>query len=419
MGKKGSWLFSAVKRVFMIPRCCKGDHDQSFSRSNSHSAYVAEEVVQLIKSLTITSPPTTPRRAVRMLPGRAMAATKIQAALRGYLARREFRAVRSLLRLKRLLDGNAAKSQTTQAVHCMETMVRVQSQIRSRRIRMAEENQALQRQLLRKCHKEIEEIKTGEEWNDSPRSKEQIAANLMKKKEAAMRRERTLAYAFSNQWKSSSRSLVPIYTDFKNPQWGWSWMERWMAASPLEHNNTKEINDNSSVTSASRSTIEQTTNGLDSRTECNQSMRTQKSSQPPSHQSPPRSKPASPTATAKKQVSSRVGQSNASDSSKSKQNVLQSSPRLDSERAKSPAAPRHLAYTSAKVVSRFHNQQDNKAGTIEKGPISPVKKTRSLPVADKKIVPSPAKTKSILSPKPAVSTVKGSSPRKNKRQAME
>lgn len=39
----------------------------------------------------------------------------------------------------------------------------------------------------------------GEDWDDSVQSKEQLEASLLSKQEAAMRRERALAYAFSHQ----------------------------------------------------------------------------------------------------------------------------------------------------------------------------------------------------------------------------
>lgn len=38
-----------------------------------------------------------------------------------------------------------------------------------------------------------------EDWNASVRSKEQIEANLQNKQEAAMRRERALAYAYTHR----------------------------------------------------------------------------------------------------------------------------------------------------------------------------------------------------------------------------
>lgn len=44
----------------------------------------------------------------------------------------------------------------------------------------------------------------GDDWDDSVQSKEQIEANLQSKQEAAVRRERALAYAFSHQVPHSS-----------------------------------------------------------------------------------------------------------------------------------------------------------------------------------------------------------------------
>lgn len=44
----------------------------------------------------------------------------------------------------------------------------------------------------------------GDDWDDSFQSKEKIEANLQNKHEAAVRRERALAYAFSHQVPYSS-----------------------------------------------------------------------------------------------------------------------------------------------------------------------------------------------------------------------
>lgn len=67
------------------------------------------------------------------------------------------RALRGLVRLKSLIDGNSVKRQAASTLRCMQTLARVQSQIRSRRLRMTEENQALQRQLLLK--KELDSLR--------------------------------------------------------------------------------------------------------------------------------------------------------------------------------------------------------------------------------------------------------------------
>ncbi|KAK8971479.1 Protein IQ-DOMAIN 1 [Platanthera guangdongensis] len=166
------------------------------------------------------------------------ATIKIQTAFRGYMARRALRALRGLVRLKSLVHGNAVKRQATTTLRCMQTLARVQSQIRSRRIQMIEDNQILQRQLLLKRERELETLRMNEEWDDSLQSKQQIEAGLLSKQEASIRRERALAYAFSHQWKSSSKSAKPTFMDPNNPQWGWSWLERWMAARPWETRST-------------------------------------------------------------------------------------------------------------------------------------------------------------------------------------
>lgn len=76
-----------------------------------------------------------------------------------FKARRALQALRGLVRLKSLIHGSACKRQATTTLRCMQTLAKVQSQIRSRRIRMSEENQALQRQLLLKREKELEALR--------------------------------------------------------------------------------------------------------------------------------------------------------------------------------------------------------------------------------------------------------------------
>lgn len=164
------------------------------------------------------------------------ASIKIQAAFRGYLARRAIRALRGLVRLKTLVEGPSANRQTENTLKCMQNLSRVHCQINSRRIRMSEENRALQRQLLQKQERELESVQIGEEWDDSSQSKEQIEAKLMSRHVATMRRERAMAYSFSHQqpWKKSARTTNLLFMDPTNPQWGWSWLERYIAGRPRE-----------------------------------------------------------------------------------------------------------------------------------------------------------------------------------------
>lgn len=74
-------------------------------------------------------------------------------------ARRALRALKGLVRLKTMLHGQSVKRQATSTLKCMQTLARVQSEVRARRIRMLEENQALQKQLQQKHEKELEKLR--------------------------------------------------------------------------------------------------------------------------------------------------------------------------------------------------------------------------------------------------------------------
>ena len=75
-----------------------------------------------------------------------------------YQARRSMRTLRGLLRLRTLMESNAIKRQTTTTLRCMQTLSRIQTQIRTRRIRKLEHNHTLQRQIQLKREKELEAL---------------------------------------------------------------------------------------------------------------------------------------------------------------------------------------------------------------------------------------------------------------------
>ncbi|XP_010253551.1 PREDICTED: protein IQ-DOMAIN 1-like [Nelumbo nucifera] len=336
-----------------------------------------------------------------------VAAIKIQTAFRGYLARRTLRALRGLVRLKTLINGNAVKRQVATTLQCMQTLARVQSQIRSRRIRMLEENQAHQHQLQQKREKELANLRAsmGEDWDDSLQSKEQIESNLLSKQVAAMRRERSLAYAFSHQqtWKNSSRSVNPTFMDPNNPHWGWSWLERWMAARPWEVRSMaeKELNDHASVKSASHSA-----GGEISKAYARRDLNAEKSSpkapkpiRPASRQSPstpPSKAPSSSSVAGKlKKASPRGNLFGQDDDSRSmlsiqserhrRHSIAGSSVRDDESLASSPSVPSYMALTeSAKAKTRLQSPlglEKNGTGTPEKGSAGSVKKRLSFPAS--------------------------------------
>ncbi|KAK1287714.1 Protein IQ-DOMAIN 14 [Acorus calamus] len=170
-----------------------------------------------------------------------IAATKIQAAYRGYMARRNYRALKGLVRLQRLVKGQGVMNQTANAMRCMQMLVRVQSQIQSWRLQKVEEAQSRQQHRTPRIS-EFEssfskwsftqsEAGQHEEWDDSVLTKEEMEARMRRKVEAIIKRERALAYAYSHQLSkavpksalmdigasSSAASVVP---------WLWNWFER-------------------------------------------------------------------------------------------------------------------------------------------------------------------------------------------------
>ncbi|RRT47751.1 hypothetical protein B296_00045515 [Ensete ventricosum] len=281
--------------------------------------------------------------ATTKFPGKTteeIAAIQIQTAFRAYMARRDLRAMKGLVRLKSLVHGNSVKRQATTTLRSMQTLARVQSQILSRRMRLVEENQALQRQMLLKHERDLENLKVN----------------------CCSRCLRTLLFLL--------------------------WLERWTAAKPWETRGTtdKEL-------SNGRATAKSATES-DARAEANPdklSPAARKSSTVPPTRTPRltgKTKSASPKPGS---ASSIISMQSERSRRRSLETAAAASARDDESLAGSLAVRSYMVPTeSARAKSRFQSLSNGDAEAPDKASMASAKKRLSLPTGDRHSAAPPA-----------------------------
>lgn len=152
--------------------------------------------------------------------------------------------MKGVVRLQALVRGRQVRKQAAVTLRCMQALVRVQARVRARRVRMSTEGLAVQELLEAHRNNKEDLLKEAEEgWCDSQGTLEEVRAKLQMRQEGAIKRERAIAYSLSQkQWRSNSnsRSNAPVSSlmqqyELEKGYWGWSWLERWMAARPWEN----------------------------------------------------------------------------------------------------------------------------------------------------------------------------------------
>ncbi|KAI3726086.1 hypothetical protein L1987_65883 [Smallanthus sonchifolius] len=139
------------------------------------------------------------------------AATKAQAAFRGYMARRAFWALKGIIRLQALARGHLVRRQAVATLACMRAIVEFQALVRGQKVRLSRNGP----QILQK------------RTPGDPVHKER--ANLL---QTSLQSEKLSKNAFGVKLVTSSKTTMPlnILYDLDEPNSVKNWLERWSSS---------------------------------------------------------------------------------------------------------------------------------------------------------------------------------------------
>ncbi|XVE73635.1 hypothetical protein DITRI_Ditri11bG0134300 [Diplodiscus trichospermus] len=172
------------------------------------------------------------------------AAIVIQTAFRGYLARRALRALKGLVKLQALVRGHNVRKQAKMTLRYMQALVRVQARVLDQRMRLSHDgsrksafsntNSVWESRYLQEIsdRKSIEGSSIADDWDERPHTIEEVKAMLQHRKEAALKREKKLSEALSQQMWRARKS--PSMGDEDELEGRPKWLDGWMPAKPWD-----------------------------------------------------------------------------------------------------------------------------------------------------------------------------------------
>lgn len=203
------------------------------NKSKQEKVESSAETLEESNSTPIEAPVINRAVPTRLLED--VAAIRIQNAFRSFMARRTIHHLRGTEKFEALIQDHLAREQTATALSYIHSWCRIQDQIRARRLCMVTEARMKQKKLENQLKLEAKLHELEVEWNCGSETMEEILSRIHQREEAALKRERAMAYAFSHQWRPNcSQYFGQASFSLGKESWGWSWTERWVAARPWE-----------------------------------------------------------------------------------------------------------------------------------------------------------------------------------------
>lgn len=192
-GSSSSWL-SAVKRAF---RSKKQINEEEKKKENQRWLFRKQQHTTN-HAIAVAVPPLPLHQA----------ATIIQTAFRGYLARRALKALKGLVKLQALVRGHNVRKQAKMTLKCMQALVRVQARVLDQRFRQSEQGSRKSTFSDTSSYHYLQHMSRDgstipDDWDERPHTIEEVKAMLQKRKEAALKCQRT---AFSQQTRRSGKN---------------------------------------------------------------------------------------------------------------------------------------------------------------------------------------------------------------------